>query len=460
MVETNRRSFLPFLLLGLFLAASVIVIVSAPHLSAMVHRLASPTAGSGAAVSDLPASSEMITRWIMYLSLSAVIGGALFAVFIWRNSYQQWATHQPKADEEATQIVQRIMLIGLAMLALASLVDGVIRQTLLPNADVDGAMLRASLLWGRLILIGVTAFLTTKLPAAANGALRLWITVLALSAIVVLTFSLQSHAAASGMVLPILANYLHITAASAWIGGLMPLAVLLTLTRRRGEDHRDSVPMRILIPRFSLLAITCVTLLTITGIFSTSLLVRTPEALFATGYGRALLAKSGMVAILMALGAVNLMILSPQLNSAEFKACCNMLRVVRTELVIGLMVLIATGLIAGAVPAYKTYRSTYALNLTQEAEVNEVAIRLSADPYPLIVRDRLMVEVEDARPGTSAAQVMVQFGSSAPINLDAGADGSYALRGGYLKAFGPWDVTVIVRRAGYEDVRQQFKLSE
>ncbi len=46
-----------------------------------------------------------------------------------------------------------------------------------------------------------------------------------------LTFSLQSHAAALGYPLAVLLDWLHIAAMSAWMGGLPALALLLIYSR-------------------------------------------------------------------------------------------------------------------------------------------------------------------------------------------------------------------------------------
>jgi hypothetical protein len=56
--------------------------------------------------------------------------------------------------------------------------------------------------------------------------------------------------------------------------------------------------------------------------------------------------------------------------------------------------------------------------------------------------------------------VIVQVGNNKPITLAATNDGHYALRGDFLKMLGPWDVTVTVRRAGFEDVKYTFNLSD
>jgi hypothetical protein len=158
---------------------------------------------------------------------------------------------------------------------------------------------------------------------------------------------------------------------------------------------------------------------------------------------------------------VNLMILTPMLRRIGNEAGTWMLRTVRTELGIGVMVMAATGIIAGAAPAFKTYREASALNLAQSVTVDGMDIAFDADPQP-IAADRLTIALGDQADGTKAApaNVLVQIGDRLPVIAKAGADGRYTVRGRYLSLRGPWKVSVIVQRADQSDVRHTFEISD
>ena len=92
---------------------------------------------------------------------------------------------------------------------------------------------------------------------------------------------------------------LHVLSASLWIGGLV--AVLITASSR-GPDRE--VALATAVPRFSRLALVCWAVLAVTG--TVNALVRIPfAALFGTGYGTLVLAKTASLLALGALGALH-----------------------------------------------------------------------------------------------------------------------------------------------------------
>jgi putative copper resistance protein D len=126
---------------------------------------------------------------------------------------------------------------------------------------------------------------------------------LAISGLLLLTTSLSSHAADSGdFSFSVLADWLHLVAASAWIGGLFFLASML----------RNSIISRGLTPiteshitslnRFCALVGVCVILILVTGSYQTWHQVGGLAALLQTTYGQTLLVKLLLILPLLALG--------------------------------------------------------------------------------------------------------------------------------------------------------------
>ena len=83
----------------------------------------------------------------------------------------------------------------------------------------------------------------------------------------------------------IAADILHLVAAAAWIGALVPLAVLLQATSRNGNAASIAVGREAVL-RFSTLGVASVCTLMATGIINAWLLVGTVSALVETNYGR------------------------------------------------------------------------------------------------------------------------------------------------------------------------------
>jgi copper resistance protein D len=84
---------------------------------------------------------------------------------------------------------------------------------------------------------------------------------------------------------------LHVLAAAAWCGGLAALAVTVT---HRGQWAR-------VLPRFSQLALVCVTVLLASGALGAVLAAGAPVRWYASGYGRVLMAKVVLAVALVVL---------------------------------------------------------------------------------------------------------------------------------------------------------------
>ena len=103
--------------------------------------------------------------------------------------------------------------------------------------------------------------------------------------------------------LSLLLDWLHLVSGSVWMGGLIGLLVLwwglATSNRVAG--------LGVAVPRFSNVAFVSVMVLLGTGIGATIIHMPTIASLWQTSYGKAILVKSGLLAVAMLGGAVNLL---------------------------------------------------------------------------------------------------------------------------------------------------------
>ncbi len=106
------------------------------------------------------------------------------------------------------------------------------------------------------------------------------------------------------------ADALHLIAAAAWVGALVPLALLLQAAGR----NQDSLAVaRTATLRFSTLGITSVATLVVTGLVNSWYLVGNLPALVGTDYGRFLIAKVVVFLAMVAIAAVNRLRLTPRI---------------------------------------------------------------------------------------------------------------------------------------------------
>lgn len=138
---------------------------------------------------------------------------------------------------------------------------------------------------------------------------------LGLAAPILASLAWAGHGGASPGVagdLHLAADILHLLAAGVWLGGLVPLALLLMEYRQIADAGAAALAHRA-VSRFSLLAACSVAVLLAAGLVITWFLAGSLPALIGTHYGRLLLAKIALFFAMVFVGAINLLRLSPRL---------------------------------------------------------------------------------------------------------------------------------------------------
>jgi copper transport protein len=139
-----------------------------------------------------------------------------------------------------------------------------------------------------------------------------------------------------------LADWVHLSAASIWIGGLVQLAlVVLPLAP---EQRKASFL------RFSQLATVLIALLLAAGIYLS--IVRLPHLhdLWSTGYGHVLLVKLGLVALALAWGGLHRLIAVPEVARGRDGIFARLPRSVLGESLAGTAVLLAAAVLVDSKP--------------------------------------------------------------------------------------------------------------
>lgn len=127
-------------------------------------------------------------------------------------------------------------------------------------------------------------------PAAGVGVV--------LAVALALTWAAAEHAAAGPQVpVAMASSVLHLLATAVWLGGLVALLTTLRASR--------SAPGAATVVRFSRTAFAAVTVLVVTGVYQSWRGLGSWQALTATTYGRLLLAKVALVAVLLGAAAVS-----------------------------------------------------------------------------------------------------------------------------------------------------------
>jgi copper transport protein len=448
-----------------------------------------PTGADGAGTA--PSPWNVASRWLNLLT-AVVLAGAF--PFLWlllgralRAVARADASHAALTPAwEAARRRGLGLTIGVAGAALIATVLALLVQAA-GAADVEpwqvfGAPLttllgtRYGLIWAARMLIIVT------LGALALGLLRWrvaaddhgWPIASVLGGALLLTTSLNSHAAGARewVALAVGADWVHLVATALWVGGLVQLVLTLPAALAAVPAPLRGRLLATTIPRFSVWGLLAVGVLAITGLYQTWLQVGSRDALTATPYGQTLLVKLALLIPLLALGALNLFIVGPRVGSAlgrGTRAAADRLgglergfrRVVGVEVVLGALILVAVGLLTSLPPARDALRAQGSTRTVQAEDVQAIVRVAPGEPglntFDITLTQESGTAAEVQRVTLRFTHLQMDMGTT-DQRLEPTADGRYQALSGALSMPGNWDVQVIVRRAGLEDVHGRFQL--
>ena len=425
-----------------------------------------PPPGTPDLATRLPSRAETFVRWLAYLSVTVAVGSLAFGFFIWRPAYRLDLNKTQAVDETIRRRIRWLALGGLASLGMATILFVMVQAaqarelTLwsalsLPPSELLSGRIGLFMILRLLLIIALGAFVL-QLPSPGMGYASTWWIIILLGSAIVLTFSLQGHGAAQGSVLAVVVIWLHLAATAVWLGGLPMLSLAL---------RQEGVSAAVLVPRFSQAALISVATLVVTGIYNGITFVGTTEALTGTTYGRSLITKTGIFALLLTLGAANLFYLSPRLRQAIHTGLKGLTYTVRLEMALGIILLLAVGVLSGVFPAFDALQAQREQGFSERANVDGVDMLVRVAPGQA-GDNEIGVEFTDTRPGAEMVSPEVLLRLTA-LSMDMGtqqvratsADGlRYSARGSYFPMTGPWELEVIIRRTGFNDVRRIFEL--
>ncbi|ODS90920.1 MAG: hypothetical protein ABS45_14950 [Comamonas sp. SCN 65-56] len=266
------------------------------------------------AVSTAPLKTAIwLAKWALYLGLFLGAGTAFWCA--WNAS---------ACTPSARRLGSALLAIGLVSAVLSPALQG---------ADMLGLALHESARWqawrtGAQSSLGATLALAGVSLLLALGALRGHGSWLARSAGLLAllgsgaALSASGHASTAPYPWARAAVLVHVCAVALWLGALIPLATSL---RQPGTDALR------LLARFSRAIPWVLAALVLAGLALASIQLGDPRALTGTGYGRVLLAKLALVALVLLLAAWNRWRLTPAVLQLQNGAGQRMARSIAIE---------------------------------------------------------------------------------------------------------------------------------
>jgi copper transport protein len=411
-----------------------------------------------------PVWLNTLGRWLSLLGVTGAVG----ALFCWRwVILPSCASLSGPRRDVVTRSIRRLALASVAIGVVGSLIAlGVQAMAIAVTASVTsiGNVLRDTNyghIWMiRLVLLVVLGLvLSRRLLWDSRDGGQFWRLGGVMGVLTLVPFALISHAAAqpNGRPAAITADWLHLLATSAWVGGLLALAVSLDLPARdiAAAQRRALYPTPT--PRFHTLAIASVIVLAVTGFYASWLQIGNLAALLETSYGKTLLVKLGLLIPLLLLGAVNLRIIGPRLQR-NAKNGTHFGRTVTAEAILGIAVLVVVGLLT----SLPTAREVLTAQVGQSSfHVFDQGVHATVRVAPAAVglnRYDAAIGLEKGEL-PEKTEVLLRVSRQGDIEgireikLNPSSGGRFTASGRELSVVGTWQLELLVRRPGEDDWR-------
>lgn len=283
-------------------------------------------------------------RTLLFAALVVLVGGLAFVYLVWPAGL---------GDARVRLVMLAAAALGFVATALSLGIEG---------ADIAGLGIARAFSWGRvtdawdtpfgkaaasrLVLLVVFGCGVATLHRPHRRSLAWGASLGVLSTATLATLSLGGHARTgrwTAVAVPL--DIVHVYSGAIWLGGLALLSVLV-LPRLVSDDG--------VVERFSRLAAACVVLVVLTGAVQGFRQLRVLSAVRSTDYGRLLLIKVVLVALVVVLGGLSRSLVRArwQVDDVDVAELRHRLRLsVGFESLVGVAVLVATSLLVAANPS-------------------------------------------------------------------------------------------------------------
>jgi copper transport protein len=435
-------------------------------------------------------------RALQYAAIALGIGALAILVLVWLRALAALAAPAGGWDAASAAFADRWRSLVLVA-ALLGLISGLLALAL-QAATAEGKTLWSALgdttevlstrfgtVWGLGCLAWLIVMVTTALRPRAVPALRPatvgaagvaverpgpWLVALGVPlAWLALVPALGGHAGVQSPVAVLLpANVLHVLAASAWIGGLATLVFALPAATRRLDPPDRTRLLAGTLGRFSTVALLSVAALLIGGILQSLLLFTAVDDLWNSAYGRAVLIKSVIVAVLIGFGAVNRRRTLPALDreAAEGRSPgrpgVSIRRAIRTEVALGAVALAVTGALAGYPPPGTAAAGPYSAS----GDIGPTRAELTVDParpglnqvHIYFFNRKDGSQWDSTKELTATAELPSRKIAPIKLQVQKAGPGHFVIGAAPMSPAGDWRLQLVSRVSDFDEYRTAFKV--
>ncbi|GAA1809093.1 CopD family protein [Luedemannella flava] len=299
-----------------------------------------PTEAAEAATSPVVTALFPVARYLGYAGLALLVGAVLVLTALW-------------PQRLASAGLVRVAYVGAVLIAVATVLEVVLEVPYVMGGGLFGAGAEAwkEVLGSRfgtahLVRLGVLGVSLILLRPVVRG--RSWgsdrILLCVLGVVGLATWSVSGHPGASpAPMVTVLADMVHLGSMGVWLGGLIML-FLFVLPRANAAELAAIVPV------WSRWATYAVGALLLTGLAQALIEVGSFDALIDTRYGWLVMAKAGLVLVILAVASTSRRLVAP-IATAEPGAAHRLRMIVLAEVAIIAVVLATTAVLVQTTPA-------------------------------------------------------------------------------------------------------------
>ena len=303
--------------------------------------MAGDRAAEGAGDAVVQSQPMMIARWLGFLALFSVIGAVAFRFAVLERVGPLFEADDPFVLIASVGAATYGLFAAIALI-IATVIKLYGESLAIQDVSPDAIVFATGWGWAWLAQMLACVIAVVAFAIAVRGARTGWLLGALAAIVLVVTPAATGHAIGSDeAVFAVPIDVVHVLAGSTWLG---TLALILIVGIGAAAKTPGTIPLgarvAAMIRVFSPMALICGATIVATGVAASLLHLEPLSALWTSWYGKVLIVKLAMVALLFAVGAWNWRRVKPSLGGDEGVKALRLSA--RIELTVAAMVLAVT----------------------------------------------------------------------------------------------------------------------
>lgn len=455
------------------------------------------TAASAVRQQPAPSPISIAIRWLEYLGGVGLLGLALFGALVVEPAGLDPERLRPFQDRLVRAAVALAWLLltavfaalldqarlsgGLSAASIQATVGTSVGQNLVARVAVAVLVLAIVLLWPASVALrsalahrslGAAAARDLSLPRSSVHLPRAALTTALLAELFLYAMSSHALAIPNTPDLALMNDWLHLTVAGVWVGGLIALAVVLVpefgvrvkpRARLQPDDFQRNQLFGPVVTGFSRVALISAVGLMITGFYQALVHVGSLDNALASDYGKTLIVKTAIFLLALLLAAYHRWAMVPALTNPAKAVATRARRFASRTLPVEAFLVVAILAVTGVVTSLSPANAVGSPN-AQVRTLGDTRVMLEIVPLRIGPNLFQVTLTSKGKPVDDAQKVELQLtmldmdmGQSV-MDLQPRGNGVYSAEGDAVSMSGRWRVELLLRLPGQLDQRSTFDL--